>query len=393
MFVVGHAGLFHQRAGPFGVRLARGKLGIFGVHRADMVVFGHQPATGITQLKQHGVIDRHGQRPADTRIGIGCLAIHLGQLVGADHDGCTRGDFVLVPAVQRAEHVDEFTLDGIGGVDLFCFGGGDKGRRVSAVVDVFQPVDIGPAVDLGAPPRVVGVLDQHGLDPDFDRFGQVGAGADRVVEHGFRIKPFGDDGGGVIGHAGDQGDVGAGQRQLDRMVIHHGDRAFDRLTGVLVDQRGKAPGHRVALDRFIAPARDVARHIVGGEGRAIVPRDTFAHIQHIFGGVFVDLPAFEQCGGEGAVVLPDREIFKPATGDVGDLRPVVGARIFQRADLHLHPYGAAGFMRGRMCGRCHADHRIGGCRRGPKGAGEGQKLASVDRIAFGSFGRGVDGGG
>jgi hypothetical protein len=52
-----------------------------------------------------------------------------------------------------------------------------------------------------------------------------------------------------------------------------------------------ARGHRVAFDVALAPAADVARHVLGGEGVAVLPGDARADAERVFGRVVVGLPS------------------------------------------------------------------------------------------------------
>ena len=170
-------------------------------------------------------------------------------------------------------------------------------------------------------------------------------------------------------------------------VVDLGDCAVARLLGVRVDERAHARGHRIAFDALVAPSVQIVDDVVGGERIAIVPGHALADVKDIFGRVSVDVPAFEQHRPEGELARISHEGFEELTRDVAHLRPVVGARVLLILDEHAASDDAA--LLGRVGERRRrigeAKHAVGGRGRDPENAGEGEKLAPVDR-AFPGFG-------
>ncbi len=192
------------------------------------------------------------------------------------------------------------------------------------------------------------------------------------------IVVFVDDGGRVVGHAGDERDVGARQGQGDGGVVDDRDRAFDRLVGVGVDDRGEAAGHRVRLDLLVAPALDVAGDVLGGEGIAVVPGHALADLEGVEGRVVVHLPAVQQHPAERAVVVVLDEVFERAAGDVGDLGPVGGAGVLEGLDLHLAAERAARLhVRFGKRGPRGTDQAVGGRRRYAERGRAGKEFAAA----------------
>jgi len=341
-----------------------------------MVVFRHRAEVGVAQLQHHLVVDRHLDRLADPHV-----LVKIAVLVEAHRQRRRRHRLGLLPA-ETVEDVDEIAGGLVGHVDLVGIGGGDDGRRIGAHVDVFDPLEPGAAINRGAPPVAAGIAHQHLLDADFVHLGQVGAGADRVHRRIAAVIGRMHHCGRIIGHAGDDGDVGRRQRQFHRQVVDHGDRAVARGLARLVDQRAHPRSHRVALDIAVAPAGDVEGDIGGGEGIAVRPCDAGADVQGIFGGVVVDIPAFQQHAAEAAVGIVFDQVFQPAAGKVGDLRPVGNARILQPLGLHVEPERAAGLRR-RLSHRrrIEAEKRVGGGGAGAKRRGAGQEFAAVHPAA------------
>jgi hypothetical protein len=226
---------------------------------------------------------------------------------------------------------------------------------------------------------VVG-LDQHGLYPDLEAFDPHRAGADQRRDVGVGVEILVVDGGRVVGKVRDDCDVGRLAGQAHGVAVDHLDRAIGGLAGFLVDQRGDARGHRVALDRLVAPVGDDAGHVIGGEIVAVVPFHALADIQGVFGGIVVHVPAFDKHAAERAVVVVLDQVFQRARGQVGDLSPVVGARILEGAHLHLHADRAAalGCAMGRRLRRLRqAAKRVSGRGGHAKGGRARQEFAAA----------------
>mmetsp|Transcript_29106 Transcript_29106/g.56028 ORF Transcript_29106/g.56028 Transcript_29106/m.56028 type:complete len:399 (+) Transcript_29106:547-1743(+) len=389
MLKVAHARFVHQGLGGSWIDLARGQFRVFRVHWAHVVVFGRHAATRIAQLQQNRVVHSHRDRLTHALVGVGFHAIDFGQLVGTDHDGRGRDDLVVDPAVQRIKDINELAFDRIGHVDLFGFGRGDKGRWVGAVIDVFDAVQKGPVAFV--PPCVISVFDQHGFDAHFERFWQIGAGADGagcILTRGVGV----DDRRRIVGHARDQRNVGGRQVEAHGVTVENLDCTFQRFVGLWVDQRGKTARHRVPFERLVAPAGDVTRHVFGGEVVAVVPFDASADVQSVDGCVIRDFPAFQQLAGECAVILVVDQIFLPAAREVCDLRPVIGAWVFEATHFLLNADGAACFGVGCGLSRCrHAEHCVGCGGRCAKGAGQRQEFAAADVVLSGGGGAVHDG--
>jgi hypothetical protein len=148
----------------------------------------------------------------------------------------------------------------------------------------------------------------------------------------------------IVGHAEHQRAV-RGQR-----AHHHGGRIdhLDRAGGglAILHQRGHAPGHRIALDRFVAPALDIVDDVVSREVVAVGPFNALADVQRVLGGVVVDFPAFQQHRPQRAIAADLDEVFDDAAGLVAKLGPVIGARVLQFAAVHLDAQRAAHRRRG-----------------------------------------------
>ncbi len=163
------------------------------------------------------------------------------------------------------------------------------------------------------------------------------------------------------------------------MAVDHFDAAVDRLAGVGVDQGCKPTGHRVALGALVAPAGDVAGHVLGGEIITIVPLDPLADVQGVDGGVVVDFPAVQKHAAERAVVVVLDQVFQGAAGLVAHFGPVIGARVLQRAHAHLHAQGAAGLgVAAGLRGRVQTDHPVGRGRGHAEHGRAGQKFAAAE---------------
>ena len=86
-FVVGLAGLGEQLLRLVDVALGRADIGIFGVHRADMVVVGRLAATVEAELQHGGIVDRELGGAAHLDVVIGRVAD-----IEAGDDGRAGGD-------------------------------------------------------------------------------------------------------------------------------------------------------------------------------------------------------------------------------------------------------------------------------------------------------------
>ncbi|OIQ71885.1 hypothetical protein GALL_464970 [mine drainage metagenome] len=166
------------------------------------------------------------------------------------------------------------------------------------------------------------------------------------------------------------------------MVVLDLDRAvFDLFRGG-IRQRAHAARHRVALNVAIAPAGDVEHHVLGSEIVAVRPFHALADVEGELGRVVIGNPVVQQHAAEGAVGVVFNEVFQPTTGEVGNLRPVGHARIFQRAGRHVHAQRATGLRRGGIGhrgGRVQTDHAIGGSGRDAKRGGAGKELTPAQR--------------
>ena len=189
-----------------------------------------------------------------------------------------------------------------------------------------------------------------------------------------------DDCGGVIRHAGDDRDVRGIGLEHNCVAVHNRDRAFGGLVCGGINQRGKAASHRVALDVLFTPASDVACNVFGGEIVTVVPLDALADHQRVFGGVVIGFPCFQQHWLKRTVAVVLHEILQPTGCECGDLRPVIGARILERADFHFHADRAAHL--GVCCGLCRAlqaTQGIGSRGGQTKSGGPGQKFTAVQK--------------
>ena len=183
----------------------------------------------------------------------------------------------------------------------------------------------------------------------------------------------------VVRHVGDDRDVGRREIEPHGQIVDHFDRALARLAGGLVDQAGHAGGHGVVLHPGVAPARDVARHVLGGERVAVVPGHTGADVERILGRVVVHLPAFQKHPPERTVAVVFDEILQEAPRLVADLGPVVSARLLHGLYARLDAQRAAlprRFLRQRRLRG--ADQRVGRSRTHAQRSGPGQELAAVD---------------
>ncbi len=192
-----------------------------------------------------------------------------------------------------------------------------------------------------------------------------------------------DDGGWIIRHARDDGDVRVGQVQNNRVVVFHHDGAFDGFVGVCIHQRCHATGHRVAFNALVAPHFNVARHVGGGEVVAIVPLHAFTDVQGVLGGIVIGRPAFQQHRLERPVRVVFHQVFQPTCCNRCDLCPVKGAWILQRFDVHLHAHCAALLGVGGRFGRCvQPDQTVSRSGGQPQSCGARHKFAAVHVPVF-----------
>ena len=384
MLEIRHVGFVQQRLGGGGVVLHGGQFGIFGMHGSDMVVFGDNAKVAIAQLQTDSVVHRHVDGLAHALVGIGFHAVHLGQLVGPDHHGGAGHDLGLHKA-QTVHDLDELAHGFVQHVHLTGFDRGQPCGAVCAQVDIFDPVHIGPAIDIGAPPAVVGIAHQNSFDAHFQFFDDEGAGAHILQLIG--VVGTVHDCGRIVREVGDHGDIRGGEVQLDRHVIDNLDRAVARLAGGVVDQTADARRHRVAFDITLAPACDVARHVFGGEGVTVVPGHAGTDLERIFGRVVVGFPAIQQHAAEAAVAVVFHQIFQRATCHVGDFRPVGGAGVLEGSQAHL-ALDRAALRGGRLCLCRHVQptQRIGRGGGHAKAGGAGQEFPAAELARLELFG-------
>ena len=262
-------------------------------------------------------------------------------------------------------------------VDFLGFQRRHPGRGIGAVIDIFDRIEVRPAINRRAPPFMVGQTGQHAFHANLKLGQRVGAGADQRAGQ-FGVIAAVHDRGRVIGHARDDRDIRLRQVDLHGQRIDHDNAALARLLRVGIDKRAHARRHRVRLDRLVAPAGDIVGHVLGGEIVAIGPFHAGADLQRVLGGVVIDLPAFQQHAADRPVIVVFGQVFQRATGLVGDLGPVGGAAVFQRAHAHLDTQRAARLhMRGGLGGLADADQPIGRGRRHAQRCGAGQKFAAA----------------
>ena len=318
MLVVQHPGIKQKGARGFRVPFGLRQFGVFRVQRADMVVLRRFPAPGEAELQNLRVIHRQGQRAAHPRIGIRAHAVHLRLLMRADYDG-RGGHRIGAVQPQTIKHFHKIAGGKIVHVHLFGIKRGDHRRRVRAVVQILNPVQIRAVAFV--PPFVVFAPFQHVFDPDVVFAHTIRAGAERglirrrvvviLMHHRSR----------VFHHPVDERDVRIARIQAHSVLIHHLNRACGGQARIGVNQGVHAPGHGVALNRFVAPAGDVVGHILGGKVIAVMPFHALAHIQRVLGGVFVDFPALQQLGLQSAMPGVTRHIFQHTASRVAHLRP------------------------------------------------------------------------
>ena len=199
----------------------------------------------------------------------------------------------------------------------------------------------------------------------------------------------------VVRHAGNDGDVGLLELQLDRVIVDPLDRALAGLFGGGIDQRGHARRHRIALGALVAPAIEIEDDVVGVELVAVVPGRALAHVQRIFGRVLVHFPALEQHRLEGEFTRVLHQRLEELPGDVGHFRPVVGAGVLLVLDEHADLQHAAllGRLRERAARRREADHAVGRRGRGAENARQREEFTTVHLAGLGVNRERLDGGG
>ena len=318
MLVIQHSGIKQQGARGFRIAFGLGQFGVFRMQRADMMVLRRLAAPGEAELQNLRIIHCQGQRTAHPRIRIRAHAVNLRLLMGADHDG-RGGHRIGAVQPQAIEHLNEITGGQIVHVHLFGIERGDDRRRIGAVVKILNPVQI-RAVAL-VPPLVVLAPLKHIFDPDVVFAHAIRAGAERGFVRRRVIVVFVHHSGRVFHHPVDQGDVRIPRFQAHGVFVHHLNRARVGYARVGVNQGVHAPGHGIALNRFVAPAGDVVGHIFGGEVIAVMPFHALAHIQRVFGGVLVDLPTLQQFRLKRAFAGIAGHVLKHTASRVAHLRP------------------------------------------------------------------------
>ena len=371
-------GLGQVGQGLRGIMRGGADIGIGGLHRADVMVGRHGAAPRIAEFEADRVV--HGQRkgPAHACVVIGGAAVDLGAGIGAD-DGGGRAFGARAGPADAVHHVDEIADGFIKQVDLAGLGPDDPVGRVGAEVEKFHPVQVRATENLGAPPGMVGVAFQHAAiaHHQFDR--AEGACSDAMREGVAAVVAGVQNGGRIVGKAGDEGDVGGRQVQRDGQIVGGVHRAVAQLAGLGVDQPRKAAGHGVARRGRIAPARDVPGHVGGGEAVPVAPGDAAAQVQHVAGRVVIDLPAVQQHAAKGAVAVVFDQVFQKTAGLVAHLAPVIAARVAQGLDVLLDAQRAATRDPGlvlRVQGQ--AAQGAGRCCAEAKAGGAGHEVAPVD---------------
>ena len=81
---------------------------------------------------------------------------------------------------------------------------------------------------------------------------------------------------------------------------------------------------------------DHADYVIGVESVAIVPGNTLSDMEDIFGGIVIDLPAFQQDRFKREFVCVANQRLEPAARDVRKFHPVIGTWVFLRLDGHRH---------------------------------------------------------
>ena len=126
------------------------------------------------------------------------------------------------------EDIDEVPGGLVEDVDLIRLRGRQPGGGVCAVVDELDPIQIGSAIYVGAPPVFAPL--EHCADADLDLRDREGAGAHngRGVA---RVEGKVRNGRGVVSHARDDRDVGARKMQPYSKVVDDLYRAFGEVAG------------------------------------------------------------------------------------------------------------------------------------------------------------------
>ena len=103
------------------------------------------------------------------------------------------------------------------------------------------------------------------------------------------------------------------------MRVDNFDCAFECFFRVGINDGGETTRHRVTFNALVAPSGDVACDIFGGKVVAIVPLDTFTHIQSVSFCIVADFPAFDQLTLEGGVIVVLHEVLEPTARKVCNL--------------------------------------------------------------------------
>jgi hypothetical protein len=205
---MGQPDLRQQRRRFGRVGLRRADIGVFGVHRADMMVLGGRAEAVMADGEHGGVVDGALDRAAHARVVIG-------RLVDAHpRDDGVAGHLLAARQAERVERRDEARDGLVVEVDQAVPEGRDLRRRVGAEIDPLDGVERRRA----APPALA--AHHAGEGAGLQRFERKGAEADRVGREvaALRVEVAMHDQGRIIGHAGDQGDVGARQGEAHMMV-------------------------------------------------------------------------------------------------------------------------------------------------------------------------------
>jgi hypothetical protein len=126
--------------------------------------------------------------------------------------------------------------------------------------------------------------------------------------------------------------------------------------------------------------------MLGGESVAVVPGHALANAQRVLRRILVRFPAFEKDGCQAAVTLILDKVFQPAAANIGQFRPVPGARVTLRLDVHLHADRAALHRRlGARLRRGKAEQPVGRRRRKAQCGGACQELAAAQAACSAFF--------
>ena len=205
---------------------------------------------------------------------------------------------------ERVEDLDVARRRLVGGVDLAGLVGGDRRRGVGAVVDVLDAVEVDrarcPRRRRPTRGRRCAACRSRARRPrsTTSSHGPVPTGA--VVRSPRPREAAVHDQRRIVGEVRDDGDVGRGQVEPDRLVVDLLDRAVARaedlagllllddgavvlghvadelLLALLLDDRRHARRHRVVRHVALAPAGQVEDHVVGGEVVAVGPLHALA---------------------------------------------------------------------------------------------------------------------